>query len=290
MGLGARGASSLALTRDDGSETAEVPLVATALEVAEAAEEPPVGAPPPGPGRSRAEPARFRGALVRARSRARRNGVSGRSGCSCSSSLAGIGWAAYLGSSLGGGSNAASTSTPLTTGTTPGTTATTATAATTAAAGAAVTGLTATSYDPSGDGGDGNEHPADTANVLDGNPATTWRTDTYRGSPEFNGSKPGVGLILTAPSAVKAAALRLQAGIGDWTGRVYTAPGTSPPASIAGWTPVSAAVQRAHGAHGHPADRRPEQALPDLDHEARAAETGSGFAASIIDAQLKTAA
>ena len=43
--------SSLALTRDDGSETAEVPLVATALEVAEApaAEEPPVGAAAPAP-------------------------------------------------------------------------------------------------------------------------------------------------------------------------------------------------------------------------------------------------
>ena len=60
-------------------------------------------------------------------------------------------------------------------------------------AGAALSGLTATSYDPAGDGGDGDEHPADTANALDGDPSTIWRTDTYRGSPEFNGAKPGVG-------------------------------------------------------------------------------------------------
>ena len=91
-------------------------------------------------------------------------------------------------------------------------------------------GLTASSYDPAGDGGDGDEHPADTANALDGDPSTHWRTDTYRGTPDFNGSKPGVGLILTAPSAVAAATLHLTAGLGGWTGRVYTAPGTSPPA------------------------------------------------------------
>jgi putative peptidoglycan lipid II flippase len=153
-----------------------------------------------------------------------------------------------------------------------------------------VTGLTASSYDPTGDGGDGSEHPADTANVLDGNPATIWRTDTYTGSPKFNGSKPGVGLILTAATAVAAAALHLQAGIGDWTGRVYTAPGTSPPASIAGWTPVSEPFSARTVPMDVPLTGGPSRLYLIWITKLAPTETGSGFAASIIDAQLRTAA
>ena len=187
-------------------------------------------------------------------SRACRAAGSGRSALLVLVLAAGIGWAAYLGSSLGGGeSDAASTSTPGSTATTaPASTATTATTSG-AAAGAAVTGLAATSYDPTGDGGDGDEHPADTANALDGDPSTVWRTDTYRGSPEFNGSKPGVGLILTAPAAVAATALHLQAGIGGWTGRVYTAAGRVAAGEHRRLDARQRAVQRAHGAHGRPA-------------------------------------
>ena len=36
--------------------------------------------------------------------------------------------------------------------------------------------------------------------------------------------------------------------------RVYTAPARNPPADLDGWTPVSDALRRAHGADGHPAD------------------------------------
>ena len=202
--------------------------------------------------------------------------------------VAGIGWAAYLGSSLiGGGSAEATTTTapPSTTATTPATTGTT-----TAAAGAAVTGLTASSYDPQGDGGDGDEHPADAANALDGDPATHWRTDTYRGTPEFNGSKPGVGLILTAPSAVAAATLHLTAGLGGWTGRVYTAPGTSPPAGIDGWTPVSETFEARTVAMDVPLSGDPSRQYLIWITRLAPTETGTGFAASITDAQLKTAA
>ena len=269
-------AELLSLARDDGSETAEVPLVTTALEVVEPSErenrrilegEPDDQSEPlPRLHGRRLWPVALL-VLVLA---------------------AGIGWAAYLGSSLSDGNNAASTSTPRSTATTaPVTTAAT---ATTAAAGAAVTGLTATSYDPTGDGGDGSEHPADTANALDGNPATIWRTDTYRGSPQFNGSKPGVGLILTAPTPVVAAARHLQAGIGDWTGRVYTAPGTSPPASIAGWTPVSEPFSARTVPMDVPLTGGPSRLYLIWITKLAPTETGSGFAASIIDAQLRTAA
>jgi hypothetical protein len=272
----------VALTRDDGSDTAEVPLVATALEVAEA----PAGADPtaddPG-GVTGQEPFFGNGDQARRpKSRGRRLWpiallvlVLG----------AGVSWAAYLGSSFsfGGGGNAgAATSGPGTTTETQ----TTSTTATTTTAGAGVSGLKATSYDPTADGGDGNEHPNDTGNVLDGDVATTWRTDTYRASAVFAGIKPGVGLILTAPSGVKATVLRLVGGLGGWTGRVYTAAGSSPPPTIAGWQPVSAPFV----ARTVPMD------IP-LTGGARTlylvwitklAPTAGGFAASIAEAKLQT--
>ncbi|MDX6631594.1 MAG: eukaryotic-like serine/threonine-protein kinase [Gaiellales bacterium] len=269
----------LALTRDEGSETAEVPLVTTALEVADPSstdDRPALGIEP----EPRAErPARSYGRRVWP------------IGLLLLVLAAGIGWAVYLGSSLGDGGKPGPTAAPGSTATStatstggPGTT------TSTTPAGVAVSGLTATSYDPSSDGGDGDEHPADTANALDGDPATTWRTDTYRGSPEFNGSKPGVGLILTAPSAVRATALRLQAGIGDWTGRVYTAPGTSPPASISGWTPASAPFRARTVPMDVPLHGGPSRLYLIWISRLVPTETGSGFAASITDVRLKAAA
>ena len=176
----------LALTRDDGSDTAEVPLVATALEVADptATEVRRSRAPPRGarggerPTATTHRPA-ARVLLGRRaqrppkparRARARAAAGSGRSRCSCSCwSRASAGpptWAAA--------SSAATTTTPRRRARRP----------------RArrprrprrrlrrrrpspSTGLTAASYDPSGSGGDGDEHPSETANALDGDPSTT---------------------------------------------------------------------------------------------------------------------
>jgi serine/threonine-protein kinase len=268
----------LAQTRDDGSETAEVPLVATALEVADpsATDDRPALAEGPEGGDER--PVREYGRRLWS------------IGLLVLVLAAGIGWAVYLGSSFGGGGGKAGSTAPPRSTATQTSTAAPGTTASTPSGGQVVTGLTTASYDPTGDGGDGNEHPADTANVLDGDPSTVWRTDTYRGSPEFNGSKPGVGLILTAPAAVAATALHLQAGIGSWTGRVYTAPGTSPPASIAGWTPVSEPFTARTVAMDVPLKSAESRLYLIWITKLAPTETGSGFAASIIDAELKTAA
>ena len=200
--------------------------------------------------------------------------------------VAGVSWAAYLGSSFSfGGSGKAA---PGTTG--PGTTTrtqTTSTPVTTAAAGTGVSGLTATSYDPAADGGDGSEHPADTANVLDGDTSTIWRTDTYRASPVFAGIKPGVGLILTAPSAVKATVLRLVGGLGGWTGRVYTATSSTPPATIAGWKPISAPFVARTVPMDIPLTGGASTLY--LVWITKLAPVATGFAASIAEAQLQTA-
>jgi predicted Ser/Thr protein kinase len=264
----------LALTRDDGSDTAEVPLVTTALEVADPSEtedRAPLVEDPEEP------------AQLPARARGRRLWPIGLLVLVLAS---GIGWAAYLGSSLGDEDGTSSASTPGTPSTAaPGTS--TGAGITTVAGGGTVTGLTAASYDPTGDGGDGSEHPADTAKVLDGDPATSWRTDTYRDNPNFAGIKPGVGLILTAPSSVAVRGLRLVAGLGGWTGRVYTAPGTTPPASIDGWTPVSDAFIARTVSMDVPLTGGPSRQYLIWLTKLAPTESGSGYAASIADAQLE---
>ena len=123
--------------------------------------------------------------------------------------------------------------------------------------------------------------------VIDGDVATRWRTDTYRGTPEFAGFKPGVGLILAAPSPVSAVALNLQAGLEGWTGRVYTAPGANPPADLEGWTPVSAPFISRTVPMDIPLTAQPSRLY--LIWITRLAPTDAGFAASVAEAQLRTA-
>jgi eukaryotic-like serine/threonine-protein kinase len=267
----------LVLTRDDGSDTGEVPLVATALEVAD-------------PPATEVRPASEAPALPVAPTPRRppRKGGGRRVlpiALLVLVLVAGIGWAAYLGSSLVGGDakgdpTTSSNSTPRVTTATGG--------ATTTAPSPVVTDLTAASYDPSSGGGDGDEHPDETGNAVDGDPGTRWRTDTYRGNAEFNGIKPGVGLILSAPSPVTATALGLQAGLDGWTGRVYTAPGTSPPPGIDGWTPVSESFSARTVPMDVPLDGKPSRLY--LIWITKLAPTETGFAASISEAELKTTA
>ena len=149
-------AELLALTRDDGSDTAEVPLVATALEVAEPERRPRIA--------RRSSP---RASL----SRGRRAHAGADAGGVWPFALlvlvlvAGIGWAAYLGSSFGGRRRR---------GGRPrrhdGESRRRRRARPRRPRADRRDGLTASSYDPNGDGGDGNEHPAETANAVDGDP------------------------------------------------------------------------------------------------------------------------
>jgi predicted Ser/Thr protein kinase len=265
----------LALTRDDGSDTAEVPLVATALEVAD-------------PGATEARPAVDAGAEGGAWRPRRAPG--GRRVWPIALLVlvlvAGIGWAAYLASSFGDGGGGTDSSTSGSTATEATTTGSQGT--TTAPAGGIVSGLATASYDPTGDGGDGDEHPDETGNAIDGDPSTRWRTDTYRATPEFAGIKPGVGLILAAPSPVAATTLSLQAGQGGWTGRVYAAPGASPPPGIDGWKAVSESFTARSVPMDIPLTGGPSRLY--LIWITKLAPTDTGFAAGIAEAALKTAA
>jgi hypothetical protein len=72
--------------------------------------------------------------------------------------------------------------------------------------GRAVTLRGLTTYDPQGDGG---EHMSSAPFATDGDPSTSWYTETYD-SPQFGGLKDGLGLVLSAGSSVKLSTLTVQ--------------------------------------------------------------------------------
>ena len=97
---------------------------------------------------------------------------------------------------------------------------------------------TARDFDPLGDG---REDTAEVANVIDGNPATAWRTEQY---VNFTQTKAGVGLVLDLGrlSVLRSVTVTtLQSG---WSAAVYTSERTPDAlAALDTWGPV-----RAHGA------------------------------------------
>jgi eukaryotic-like serine/threonine-protein kinase len=89
-------------------------------------------------------------------------------------------------------------------------------------------------YDPEGDG---EESPDATRNAIDGNPTTTWDTETYRASLSDVG-KSGVGLYVDADSPVAARRLVLVTSTPGFQAEVYGS--NTVPGAIEGWTKVSA--------------------------------------------------
>lgn len=92
----------------------------------------------------------------------------------------------------------------------------------------------ASDYDPIG--GDG-EHPNETAFAIDGNPSSTWSTESY---VTGDLQKDGVGLAIDLSPAAAVRRLRLRTTTPGFTAEVYVSDGP-PPESIddPGWTPVA---------------------------------------------------
>jgi eukaryotic-like serine/threonine-protein kinase len=97
------------------------------------------------------------------------------------------------------------------------------------------------SYNPYGTGP---EHPTQTANVLDGDPNTSWGTEHYL-EDELAG-KPGVGVYLDASPGVQARALELMTPTPGFTAGVYGANhiaelpyGDTTPLAQRGWTQLA---------------------------------------------------
>lgn len=86
-----------------------------------------------------------------------------------------------------------------------------------AAASSAVAVAAATSFDPYGNG---TEDQGQVANLYDGNPSTSWHTDTYY-SRDFGRLKPGVGFILRLARPAALRTLTLDTTTLGWKARVY---------------------------------------------------------------------
>jgi serine/threonine protein kinase len=86
-------------------------------------------------------------------------------------------------------------------------------------------------FDP--DGSDGEENPDLVANLVDGEPGTLWKTDTYQGRPDFGGLKPGVGVYFNLGAARSVRSVEIVTGQTAWSGEVYVA--DRPASRLDGW-------------------------------------------------------
>ena len=101
-----------------------------------------------------------------------------------------------------------------------------------AAAGATLEIAGARDFDPDGDPPE--ENPDTVKNAIDGNPATSWQTLTYRGNPALGGLKPGVGVMLDLGKDQKASSVAVRFKGAPTSFEVYAAPAgvTEPPDSV----------------------------------------------------------
>ena len=76
-------------------------------------------------------------------------------------------------------------------------------------------------FDPQGD--PSTENPETTGNAIDGDPATSWTTLTYRGNPALGGLKDGVGLLVDLGRDVEVGSVRVQLKGAPTTLEVYAA-------------------------------------------------------------------
>ncbi len=97
--------------------------------------------------------------------------------------------------------------------------------------GAALT-LSAAAFDPEGDG---SEHDDEAPLAVDGDLATTWTSEEYNSREDFQGIKPGVGLVLTLEQAAAMGELVVDtdAAFTGWSASVYVA--DAPAGDLAGW-------------------------------------------------------
>jgi len=90
----------------------------------------------------------------------------------------------------------------------------------------------AQAFDPPELGGDGRENDDDAPLAIDGDPATSWRTEGYN-DRDITLLKEGVGLVLTLEQAVALDRLEIDSPTNGWRVRIYVA--DAAPGDLAGW-------------------------------------------------------
>jgi serine/threonine-protein kinase len=81
--------------------------------------------------------------------------------------------------------------------------------------------------------GGGQEHPYEIRNVYDGDPTTTWSTETYSGG---NLGKPGVGIYVFTSTPAKAKRVEVITPNPGFSASVYGS--NAAPADLSGWRPL----------------------------------------------------
>jgi tRNA A-37 threonylcarbamoyl transferase component Bud32 len=92
----------------------------------------------------------------------------------------------------------------------------------------------ARAFDP--EPGDGEEHSDEVGFAIDGNPDSTWTTETYN-TPNIEDSisgKSGVGLVVDAGKPLTARTMTIRSDTDGWSVEVYGA-ATGPPTTLEGW-------------------------------------------------------
>jgi hypothetical protein len=93
-------------------------------------------------------------------------------------------------------------------------------APTAVASGAPIPLVHAYDFDPPP--GDLDEHGTDVGLAIDGDPGTSWTTETYQTSPTLaDDGKPGVGLIVDAGKLVTARTMTVHSAAGGWDATIY---------------------------------------------------------------------
>lgn len=122
-----------------------------------------------------------------------------------------------------------------------------------ALAAASVAGAAA--FDPFG--GDG-EHDREAPRAIDGNPSTSWRTETYN-QRDFGGAKTGVGLVLTLDNPAALRDLRATSPTSGWSAEVYVA--GEPQSTLDGWGQPVARAENIDGSQTFDLEREQGQAV-----------------------------
>ena len=91
--------------------------------------------------------------------------------------------------------------------------------------------LRAAAFDPQGDG---TEHDNEAANAVDGDPTTRWSTEGYK-ARDF-GTKAGVGLAITLPSAQQLSSITVTSSVSGWSGEIHLA--DAPGDTLDAWGPA----------------------------------------------------
>jgi serine/threonine-protein kinase len=97
--------------------------------------------------------------------------------------------------------------------------------------GTAIQPVSATDFDPDGDN---DEHSDEVDLAVDGNPGTSWTTESYTTGPSLEPVKPGVGLYVDAGKAVSATAVQIRTPDTGWDADVYSAT-SGPPDTLGAW-------------------------------------------------------